>query len=142
MDEQSFFAASFESGGLSFISPKNAWPLLHQGVLLIDLRPDFEGEYKRPLVPGLVVIPYSELPGRVGELSVDSFLILADCVGIRSKEIMKLLKGMGFTRMLSLAGGFVDWERDGFPIQLDPGKVLTGSCMCQLKARGDKQKFG
>jgi len=65
----------------------------------------------------------------------DRFLILGDCVGLRSKEVLIKLINLGFTNIVSMAGGFVDWERDGLPIVVDMQERLTGSCMCQLKPR-------
>ena len=40
-----------------------------------------------------------------------------------------------------MAGGIVDWERDGLPVKTNIEERLSGSCMCQLKPReGEKIK--
>lgn len=137
--EDHFFSNSFTSGGLKFITPLNAYPLCLKGTLLIDLRPDFEGAFKRPDVPELLLLPYTEIHEHLHEIPLNRDIILADCVGIRSKEVMILLLNKGYSRILSLAGGFVDWERDGLPILVDMQERLTGSCMCQLKPRETKK---
>jgi hypothetical protein len=48
---------------------------------------------------------------------------------------MELLISRGFTKVAGLAGGIVEWERDGLPLLLDNKARLSGSCMCQLKFR-------
>lgn len=131
---------SFESQGLYFITPRKAFPLLIDGVVLVDLRPDFEGDGKRPDVPDLMLIPYPEISDYIEQIPRDEAVILADAVGIHSKEVLKLLTEKGFTNVVSLAGGFVDWERDGFPICQDISERWSGGCMCQLRQRERKKK--
>lgn len=46
----------------------------------------------------------------------------------------------GFQNTYNLAGGFVEWERDGLPIKIDVQERLSGSCMCQLKPRKRNKK--
>ncbi|MDO8897563.1 MAG: rhodanese-like domain-containing protein [Bacteroidales bacterium] len=130
---------SFESQGLRFITPRKAWPLLEKGALLVDLRPDYEGAGKLPDVQELLLLSYTEIEENWQEIPRDEAVILADAVGIRSKEVLKLLLSRGYTNVVSLAGGFVDWERDGFPIIIDLSERLTGSCMCQLRPRNRKK---
>jgi rhodanese-related sulfurtransferase len=63
-------------------------------------------------------------------------MIIADAAGIHSKEAVKLLMDKGFAdRMANLAGGLVEWERDGMPLVIDKTEKLSGSCMCQLRRR-------
>jgi len=62
-------------------------------------------------------------------------LIVADSVGIHSHEAMLLLQTKGFQNIANLAGGMVEWERDGLPIKVDNEYQLSGSCVCQLKPR-------
>jgi predicted sulfurtransferase len=68
-------------------------------------------------------------------LPQDKYLIFADTVGLRSKEAVVLLKDKGFKKIANMAGGIVDWERDGFPLKANIEERLSGSCMCQLKPR-------
>ena len=65
----------------------------------------------------------------------DRYIIFADAVGLRSKEAVIFLKGKGYDKIANMAGGIVDWERDGLPIATDIRNRLSGSCMCQLKPR-------
>jgi 3-mercaptopyruvate sulfurtransferase SseA len=41
----------------------------------------------------------------------------------------------GYDNVANMAGGIIDWERDGLPLTTDISSRLSGSCMCQLKAR-------
>ncbi|MBK9292385.1 MAG: rhodanese-like domain-containing protein [Bacteroidetes bacterium] len=128
-------AHCFVLSGLRFISAREAWPLLMRGLLMVDLRPVFARAGKQPDIPNLLSLPYTELPHKIAFLPRDKPLILADAVGLRSKEWLIRLSGMGFGNMVSLAGGFVDWERNGFPMKTDRADQLHGGCMCQLRKR-------
>lgn len=65
-------------------------------------------------------------------------IIVADAVGLRSKEVVIFLIDNGFTIIANLVGGITDWEKDGLPMVVDNKQRLTGSCMCQLRAWGKK----
>jgi len=41
----------------------------------------------------------------------------------------------GYENVADMAGGIVDWERDGLPLTTEINSRLSGSCMCQLKPR-------
>ena len=78
---------------------------------------------------------------RFSESPQDKYLIFADTVGLGSKEAVVLLKVKGFNKVANMAGGIVDWERDGLPLKTNIEERLSGSCMCQLKPReGGKDK--
>ena len=74
------------------------------------------------------------------ELPQDRYLIFADTVGLRSKEAVLFLKRKGFEKIANMAGGIVDWERDGLPLKSNIEERLSGSCMCQLKPREGRTK--
>jgi len=85
--------------------------------------------------------PISKLAQKLSELPQDKYLIFADTVGLRSKEAVILLNDKRFTKIANLAGGIIDWERDGLPLKTNLEERLSGSCMCQLKPReGGKDK--
>jgi 3-mercaptopyruvate sulfurtransferase SseA len=48
----------------------------------------------------------------------------------------------GYDNVANMAGGIVDWERDGLPLTTDINNRLSGSCMCQLKAREGARRQG
>jgi len=71
-------------------------------------------------------------------LPKDKPLIVADSVSIKSREAVVFLTEKGLHNVANMAGGIVDWERDGLPVTTDESYRLTGSCLCQLKAKGKK----
>jgi rhodanese-related sulfurtransferase len=117
------------------VSPGEAFELVKKGALLIDVREENLRGFKSFDVPGLILFPKSKIINEYGNLPVDSCLIFADTVGLRSKEVVIFLKEKGFDKIANMAGGIVDWERDGLPVTIDISSRLTGSCMCQLKPR-------
>jgi rhodanese-related sulfurtransferase len=86
-----------------------------------------------------VYCPYDELDNNLADLPRDRKIVVADAVGLRSKEVVDKLIGSGFLEVYNLAGGIVEWERSGLPVTTDKSRILTGSCMCQLRARNKKK---
>ena len=127
----------FVINGLRHVSGKESIEILKHGGWMLDLRPEFE-QAKLLNVQNVLYCPYGEIREHQQELPRDAWLILADAVGLRSKETAYYLKEKGFENILHLAGGVVEWERDGLPVTLDKSRRLTGSCMCQLKRRETK----
>ncbi|MCU0371254.1 MAG: rhodanese-like domain-containing protein [Bacteroidales bacterium] len=128
----------FVINGLRHVSGTESIEILKQEGYMLDVRPDFELT-KLMNVEHILYYPYDEIKEHYRELPKDTWLILADAVGLRSKEIAIFLKEQGFAKILHLAGGVVEWERDGLPVTLDKSRRLTGSCMCQLKRREVKK---
>ena len=128
----------FVINGLRHISGWECLEICREEGILLDVRPEYEltslFDLKRVLY-----ITYEEIKQRYGELPKDVILVIADAVGLRSKETAILLQEKGFINILHLAGGVVDWERDGLPVTLDKSRRLSGSCMCQLKRREGKK---
>jgi rhodanese-related sulfurtransferase len=68
---------------------------------------------------GVIFLPFSHLEKSWQLLPSDIPLIVADSVSIKSREAVVFLKQKGFIDIANMAGGFVDWERDGFPVTTD-----------------------
>jgi len=130
---EQFHNHCFTSQGYKFISSREAWPLLQLGLIMVDLRPEYAKAGKVPDIPTLLSIPYPEIELNLALLPRDQPVILADAVGLRSKECMIQLSALGYDNMVSLAGGLVEWEREGFPMKVDKAEQLQGACMCQLR---------
>jgi len=128
----------FMINGLRHVSGKESLEILEEEGYMLDVRPDIE-LVKLLNIEHILYYPYDEIKDHYHELPKDTWLILTDAVGLRSKEIALLLKDKGFSNILHLAGGVVDWERDGLPVTLDKSRRLTGSCMCQLRRREVKK---
>jgi len=75
------------------------------------------------------------LQERYQELPAKQIIIVADTAGIQSKEAYIMLREKGLIQLSNLAGGIVEWERDGMPLIIDDSEKLTGSCAYQLRAR-------
>jgi rhodanese-related sulfurtransferase len=74
-----------------------------------------------------------EIENYYHHLPTDRPVIIADAVGIHSKEVVEFLQGKGYSNVANLAGGIHDWERDGLPLIVDKDQTMTGGCMCQLR---------
>jgi rhodanese-related sulfurtransferase len=127
------------SGGILNVSPGEAFELVKRGALIIDVREDYLGYLKTFDVPDVSFFPKSKLLVEFENIPSDRYLIFADSVGLRSKEVVIYLKEKGLEKIANMAGGLVAWERDGLPVKLNISERLTGSCMCQLKQREGKK---
>ena len=69
-------------------------------------------------MPGAVRIPRGNLESRIEGLlpDRDRELVLYCASGSRSAFAVKSLNELGYTRVSSMAGGFVDWKRNGFEV--------------------------
>ncbi|HEY3447081.1 MAG TPA: rhodanese-like domain-containing protein [Myxococcales bacterium] len=127
--------------GLVYLSGSDALPLLKVDAVLVDLREGLERNGREFDVAALINLPFRELSSGYAALPQDKPLVLADCVGLKSKDGVRFLLGKGYESVASLNGGMVDWEREGFPTIIDRSEELTGGCACQLKPRKD-HRFG
>jgi sulfur-carrier protein adenylyltransferase/sulfurtransferase len=84
--------------------------------LLVDVRePD---EWSEGHIPGAVHVPRGYLESRIEQSAPDrSRPVVIYCAGgARSAFAAKTLEELGYENVVSLAGGFTDWKRNGFPI--------------------------
>ncbi len=118
------------------LTPNESFVRCQEGAILIDLRKEFMRAWKQFKVPRV----YYSHPDHVLQFITDhpkeNEFILAETSSseIANKIIADLIQ-LGYTKVYNLAGGFLEWERDGLPIKEDPFRRLSGSCMCQLKPR-------
>ncbi|MFN8211343.1 MAG: rhodanese-like domain-containing protein [Bacteroidales bacterium] len=129
----------FISSGFLNLSASEAYKeAMENNAVILDVREQNMTGYKRFDVPRVIYIPFSRLADDYLNLPADLPLIVADSVGLRSHDAMNFLSGKGFINIANLAGGLVDWERDGLPLRKDITEQLDGSCVCQLKPRHKK----
>lgn len=76
-------------------------------VQLIDVREQWEAQIAS--LPGSLLIPLGELPGRIGELDRSRPVVTYCHSGVRSAEAARFLTGQGFTAT-SLHGGINAWS--------------------------------
>ncbi|MBS0010643.1 MAG: hypothetical protein KFF49_04495 [Bacteroidales bacterium] len=127
---------SFTSAGIPNASPAKAFEMCRSGAAIIDIRGAYITTYKKFGVAEVFYFPKAGKSLPPDKLNKDRTYIVAETsTGIRSKEIVRELLDKGFHSVYNLAGGFVEWERDGFPVEENKKARLTGSCMCQLRPR-------
>jgi sulfur-carrier protein adenylyltransferase/sulfurtransferase len=99
--------------------------------LFVDVRERDEWDEGR--IPGAIHIPRGNLESRIEAAVPDRTqpLVLYCAVGNRSVFAAKTLGELGYDNVVSLAGGFTDWKRNGFPFDqpksLDPAKRMRYS---------------
>ena len=75
--------------------------------LLVDVREPAEWEIVK--IPGAVLIPKGDLPGKLAELPQDKPIIAYCKTGVRSAEALALLKNAGFGDAKHVQGGVTAW---------------------------------
>jgi hypothetical protein len=133
--DKSLLNKGYFAHGIFNLTPGMSLELSKTGAIIVDIRENYMNGFKMFGSSNVIYAPFSELGNYYQNLPADRLLIFADAVGLKSREAVLL------------AGGIVDWERDGLPLTTDIRNRLTGSCMCQLKKRegesarrGDKEQ--
>ena len=85
--------------------------------LFVDVRE--QDEWDEGVVPGAIHVPRGQLESRIEGLVPDHGreLVLYCSGGSRSAFAAKALQELGYEQVVSLAGGFTDWKRNGFPVE-------------------------
>jgi sulfur-carrier protein adenylyltransferase/sulfurtransferase len=107
---------------ISEIDAARARDLIASGdPLVVDVRE--QDEWDEGHIPGAVHIPRGNLESRIERAAPDpSRPVLLYCsAGNRSAFAAKTLEEMGYEDVTSLADGFTDWKRNGFPVELQTG---------------------
>jgi adenylyltransferase/sulfurtransferase len=107
-------AADLQPDEVSVHDMKRALDDRALGIAVVDVREP--GEQAAAHVPGVLFLPLSELPARVGELDREGSYYLHCRSGGRSMQAVRLLKAKGFTQVKSVAGGIHAWADE-----FDPG---------------------
>jgi sulfur-carrier protein adenylyltransferase/sulfurtransferase len=89
--------------------------------LVVDVRE--QDEWDEGHIPGAIHIPRGFLESRIERAAPDSTrpVLLYCSAGNRSAFAAKTLTELGYEDVASLAGGFTDWKRNGFPVELSAG---------------------
>jgi rhodanese-related sulfurtransferase len=114
------------------VCPTTTQTLLQEGAILVDVRERDEIALLAFDVPGLIVLPLSELEQRYAELPTDKPLIMACRQGERSLKATYFLMNKGYTNVSNMKFGMERWVVRGFPIKGDPGVLAqmpaSGCC--------------
>jgi molybdopterin/thiamine biosynthesis adenylyltransferase/rhodanese-related sulfurtransferase len=102
------------------VDAKSAQELLDSSVL-VDVRE--EDEWSEGHIPGAVHVPRGFLESRIERVAPDQAqpVVLYCAVDSRSAFAAKTLEELGYENVVSLAGGYTEWKRNGFPTQLPVG---------------------
>ena len=76
-------------------------------LVLIDVREPHEWEIAH--IEGARLIPLGQLPDRIGELDGHAEIVTYCHKGVRSMKALEILRGAGFGKVRSLAGGVDAW---------------------------------
>jgi sulfur-carrier protein adenylyltransferase/sulfurtransferase len=89
--------------------------------LVLDVRE--QSEWDEGHIPGAVHVPRGHLESRIERAAPDPTrpIVVYCSAGNRSAFAAKTLGELGYEDVTSLAGGFTDWKRNGFPVQLQGG---------------------
>jgi molybdopterin/thiamine biosynthesis adenylyltransferase/rhodanese-related sulfurtransferase len=89
--------------------------------VVVDVRE--QEEWDEGHIPGAVHVPRGHLESRIERLAPDTGrpVVVYCSAGNRSAFAAKTLAELGYEDVVSLAGGFTDWKRNGFPVQLQSG---------------------
>lgn len=106
------------------LAPVAAEELINAGAAVIDVRED--DEWSAGHAPQAVLIPMSQVEGRLGEVSTERPALVVCRSGGRSNTITQLLTRRGINAV-NLAGGMRAWEDAGLPVVTDdgsPGRII------------------
>jgi sulfur-carrier protein adenylyltransferase/sulfurtransferase len=84
----------------------------------VDVRE--QNEWDEGHLPGAVHVPRGSLESKIENAVPDrSVPVVVYCAGgSRSAFAAKTLEELGYANVVSLAGGFTDWKRNGFPFEV------------------------
>jgi len=132
--DQNFNNLGFVIDGIRHLTARQAYECCHNGAVLVDVREEFEVAIKAFGLNGVLHCPFDSFNSIFVTLPREVPLIIADCVGIHSKDAARKLLDNGYTLIANLAGGIMDWERDGLPMNKDI-ELMNGQCPCMIKSR-------
>ncbi|ABW18661.1 rhodanese-like domain-containing protein [Alkaliphilus oremlandii] len=117
------------------LSPREAYAHIQDGAVIIDIRPEYETNYRVFGVHTVYLLSYSTYKEKFHEIPKEKRLIIADSVGLKSPEISKFFHDQGYPQVAYLAGGVVAWDKDGLPLIKDLRYELNGGCACMLRPK-------
>jgi sulfur-carrier protein adenylyltransferase/sulfurtransferase len=109
-------------GEIDEVDAVRARELIESGdPVIVDVRE--QDEWDEGHIPGALHIPRGNLESRIETAAPDRSrqLVVYCAAGNRSAFAAKTLEELGYDDVVSLAGGFSDWKRNGFPVDLTVG---------------------
>ena len=84
-------------------------------VILIDVRE--QSEYDAGHIPGITLVPMSDIQNRLDEIPTDKEVIVTCRSGNRSGQVTDFLRQNGFDNVHNMQGGILAWEQAGYPVE-------------------------
>ena len=114
-------------GRVSQISVDRLAQTLREGtIVLLDVRSS--AEWAAGHIPGAQHIPLGYLPDQLMSLSTSRPVIVHCQAGARSAIAASLLRAHGFPQVITLAGGFNEWQAAGQPVH-HGGTEAAAACI-------------
>jgi len=101
-----------DQGPIREIGVHELQPLIDAGCVLLDVRMD--DEYAEAHVPGALLVPLPELPGRLDQIPATDTLYVICRSGARSMSACEFLVTKG-RPSVNVTGGTLAWISAGFP---------------------------
>jgi rhodanese-related sulfurtransferase len=97
------------------VTVEEAKSLVESNVSLIIVDVRTREEYDSGHIEGAILIPVSELEGRINELSKEEELLIYCRTGNRSTNSVNILKANGYTKIFHMNDGIIAWIQAGYP---------------------------
>ena len=128
--------SGFYVDGILNVTPREAYKLSCQSrAIIIDVREPEMLEYKQFSVPEIKYVRLKEIINNTLVLPRERLLIFADATGLRSKQAVAHLKSQGYENIANLAGGMLEWDRDGLPMVVNDKERVTEKTMFDIKKK-------
>jgi hydroxyacylglutathione hydrolase len=99
------------------VAPADVAKRLAEGAVVVDVRST--AEWRSGHVAGSLHVPLGRLVGHMADKPRSQPVLLICETGSRSAIGASLLTAAGFTDVTNVTGGFVDWRREGLPLEVD-----------------------
>lgn len=101
------------------VTPRAAEELISSGASVVDVRE--ENEWSAGHAPDAMLVPMSQVEGRLDEFQKERPTLVVCRTGGRSNAIAQVLTSHGINAV-NLAGGMRAWELAGLPVVTDSGE--------------------
>lgn len=81
----------------------------------LDIRE--QEEFDQARIPGSILLPMSQINTRWQEIPKDREVVVYCRTGNRSAVLLNQLSGMGYTNLMNLEGGIVNWNQKQYPVE-------------------------
>ncbi|UGS34885.1 rhodanese-like domain-containing protein [Capillimicrobium parvum] len=102
------------------VTAQRAAEMQREGAQIVDVREP--SEHEEGHIAGDRLIPLGDLTGAAGTIDRDRPVVFVCRVGGRSAMAAQAFRGAGYDAW-SLAGGLLDWEAGGLPLEPEDGRV-------------------